>query len=458
MRRILSMVVVIIALPLQALAGGSGIGIPETGGQGAGAASSGADGLPANPALAAGLDGNRLFLDMGALYLAPKYTRAPSATQSYEQVGFTVVNPHPSLGVAWQPDDTPFGLGLSAFVPFGRSATYPVDGPQRFHVSNIHFESIHVAPVAAWAPSPVFSIGAGPTVVYTKISTTQRVDMGITLYQMDPAAEPAPPMEDPFLEGELELEHADGVSIGWTAGAMLQPNDRMRFGLGIVSGVPVRMQGRSTLTPSLDLTIRSNADMTMELQLPPVVNAGARFDVTPDVTVGADFQWMGWSVMDRFKITFENSEIEGTNPEMEALMLMMNANESIAPVLDKSKYIGRYPQNTWNATLMSRFHMKRDWDLQVVAGYDRHAIPDETVNAGNLDFDAYSVGLGVEREINDRWTIYATSTQFFLQPRHVENSDFNPYASEESGLANTDASGDYSAFLHRAAVGFRFNW
>src|SRR5262245_46188372 len=61
--------------PALALAGASGVGIPETGGQGAGASSADARGLASNPAAAAGR--TEVAADAGFMMLSANYQRAP---------------------------------------------------------------------------------------------------------------------------------------------------------------------------------------------------------------------------------------------------------------------------------------------------------------------------------------------------------------------------------------------
>lgn len=454
----LALVAALAAAPQLAHAGNSGIAIPETGGQTAGAASEGAEGLILNPAASSSSPGGELYIDAGMLYLSPSYTRTDGNGTGYAPAAYTVVSPHPTVSVAMNPRNMPLGFGLSFFVPYGRKARYPIEGSQRYHVADIEFHAMHLVPSVSYAPTRRLRFGAGPTFIYNDITLRQRVDMGVTIYQMDPAATPAPPVEDPFLEGELQVDYAHGFSVGWTAGVAFQPVDTVTLGVSYLSGPPVEMHGRSVLTPSLDLEVESHADFTMSYDLPPVVNAGVRWEATRNLTLGADFQWLGWSVMDRLTVEFANSELRGTNPEIDALLLQLGSQLDLGAALDKTKYIGRYPENTWNSHVMASTRVRDRWTFSGVVGYDQHAVPDRTVNAGNLDFDTLSVGIGVERELSDKWTFFATSTQLFPFERTVTDSDFDPYESADSGLGNTNANGTYSAFLHRAAVGFRYHW
>jgi hypothetical protein len=107
---------------------------------------------------------------------------------------------------------------------------------------------------------------------------------------------------------------------------------------------------------------------------------------------------------------------------------------------------------------MARFRIGTQWRVHTIAGYDQHALKDESVNAGNVDFDAFIGGIGVHRRINDRWSVWASSTHYFMQRRRIVNSAMSPWANPDTGLANVSGNGLYEAYLHRSAIGVKLRW
>jgi long-subunit fatty acid transport protein len=448
-------------------AGGSGSGIFQQGGAGAGASSADARGLALNPAAAVGADGTEIHLDVAMMMLRTRYERAPyfgtdpdtdpDRTFRAASAGAESLVPY----VAIRSDSlfkngskhSKLGLGFSISAPFGRNLNWKDEYPGRYHLDKIRFSTLYAAPTLAIRPTPSLRFGAGPVIGWTRFTVSQRVDLAPTLQEMVPG-DPPPPPEMGLLEGAVYVKDASGVSIGFTAGTLIDIGDRATIGLGFVSGSELTVSGRSKVTPSLDLNVYSEGDFELTQNLPPMINAGVRYRANERLELSLDAQWVGWSANDEFHITIRNSQIRSSQADLQFLLDRLDINEGqlIEGILDKDQVAARGWHDTWNATLGAQLtsgSMKSRFDI----GYDASAIPDHSVSPGNLDFDTMLFAISTRWEPEKSpWSIGGSITQMFGSPRKISNSRFHTYQPLESGYAYPSGNGEYSATITRLAL------
>lgn len=463
--------------PGLALAAGSGAAIPETGGQGAGAASADAKGLAANPAAASGVGGSEATLDVALMMLWVRYKRAPydgSDTAADPDRTFRSVesyNAAPVPYAAFRSDalfggkDARVGLGMSVSVPFGRQVHFPGSFPGRYHLVTVDYSTIYATPAVSIRPTRSLRIGAGPVVGLTKIRLRQRVDLAPQLQEAFPGDPPVPP-ESGLLEGEILVREAEGTSFGATVGGILDLGERATFGLSFISQQQSKARGRSTLTPSLDLSLVTKGDFTVTQNLPPIINAGARYrpDDSP-LEFSLEGQWLGWSVNRYFHIEIENSEIASENHDMQTMIdffaaqgFDLNEGQIIQTIFDKDQYVARKYQNAWNFIAGMEQQVSANLRSRLEAGFDRGAIPDATANIGNVDFDALVLGAGLTWAPKSRPVqVGVAYSQYLNTGREVKRSAYSTHGTTTE-YAYPTGEGTYSALLSRLAVNVAYRF
>lgn len=466
----------LLPLPRRAFAGGAGTGIPETGGQGAGAASADAKGLAANPAAAAGVGGTEATLDVALMVLDVRYQRAPYRGTDPTNDPDRTFKPASSFNAAVVPyvgvrsdalfgKEPKLGIGMSVAAPFGRLVHFTPNYPGRYHLVTIDYSTVYATPAIALRPIPALRIGLGPVVGITSVRLRQRLDLAPTLQEIAPG-DPPPPPESGLLEGEVLVREAQGVSYGFTVGGLVDVGERATIGLSFLSGQSSEAHGRSKVTPSRDLTLYTKGDFTLTQNLPPIVNAGVRYRLAEKpLEFSLEGQWVGWSVNRYFHLEIENSEIASSNADMQTLIDFLaaqgfdvNEGQVIENIFDKDQYIARKYRNTWNALGGVEWQWRENVRARFQLGYDRSAIPDRTVNIGNVDFDSVVLGVGVTWTPKNRpLEIGLGISQYVSATRSVKESDFATHGRPVE-YAFPSGEGKYSAVLSRVAtnVTYRF--
>ena len=447
--------------PNGAAADTSNVSLPELGGQRGGAAAQGVGGLLSNPAVGDFVEDGEVFMDVGLFVTEGCYERAASSEGSYAPACSQSAVPHPYLGFAVRPFEGDIGerivLGVALGVPFGRSGDFDPQGAQRHHVTDVRYFSVFATPILSVRIVDWLTLGVGVSYVHTRIERGTRLDLGQRLLRLDPGADPPPPLEDPFLESDLRLNGLVGHGVAWHAGVVLRPERTWHVGVGVQSATTITATGRSVLVPSRDLALESHADVTMTFGLPLIVHAGVRWQVEPSWSLGAEVRWTNWSASEAIQTRFSGSEIMGTNAELDALLAALGTDdlERLLNTEDR-QYSGA--NDTVSGRLLTQVRLADEWQLNGLVGFDRHAVEERFVRPSKFDFDAVSLGLGIEWHVTGHWALSLSSTQYVLLPREISNSAFNPQASAESGLGGVSGNGRYSAFLNRTAVSVRFSW
>ena len=463
--------------PALAFAGGSGAAIPETGGQGAGAASADAKGLAANPAAASGVGGNEGTLDAALMLLWVKYKRAPydgTDTPSDPDRTFASIESTNAAVVpyaAFRSDalfggkDAKVGLGASVSVPFGRQVHFSPGYAGRYHLVTVDYSTVYATPVVSVKPARWLRIGAGPVVGITKIRLRQRIDLAPQLQEIAPGDPPVPP-ESGLLEGEILVREAEGTSYGATVGGIVDLGSQATLGVSFISGQQSKARGRSKLTPSLDLSLYTTGDFTVTQNLPPIVNAGARYRMKDKpLEFSFEGQWLGWSVNRYFHIEIENSEIASENHDMQTMLdflaaqgFDLNAGQVVESIFDKDQYVARKYQNAWNFIAGMEQRLNANVRSRLELGFDKGAIPDATANIGNVDFDALVLGAGITWAPQSRpMELGICYSQYLNAGRHITRS---AYATHGVPLeyAYPSGNGEYSALLSRLAVNLAYRF
>lgn len=264
--------------------------------------------------------------------------------------------------------------GLSVTAPFGLGTKYRNDWAGRYYALESKLITVNAAPSIAYQITPELTLAAGAQVEYATGTLSNAIDFGtIGAANFVPGSVPG------TQDGKVEYT-PDGWAFGYHFGALWQPSPDVRVGasyrselshdfkggvdftldsagigaiLSGVSGAFVDTQGRSKVT------------------LPAVAAFGAAYDITPNLTLMAEFDYTWWSSFEELRVAFSN------------------------PSQPDSFQTYDY-KNTYFASLGLRYKPSEDWVLRAGVAFDQSPTRDATRDPRIPDNDrkwiAFSVG------------------------------------------------------------------
>ena len=187
---------------------------------------------------------------------------------------------------------TPFGLG----VPWENPNTFA----GRFINQRDDIRQIAVSGQLAVKLSDAVAIGAGPEFRITDVRLGENISA-----------------VNPFTQRVVDVAHVSIVSSGepvkvaFSAGLLIKPCDRLRFGISYHSHVDVDLHGPAAFgqiptgnaqfdgAVAQELPFGKGAQARTTLQFPSVTMFGIAYEVTPNLTLEADGNYTTWSVFDQ---------------------------------------------------------------------------------------------------------------------------------------------------------------
>jgi len=208
------------------------------------------------------------------------------------------------------------GLGITA--PFGLVTDYGSNSwIGRYYAERTQLKTIDVNPSLAYKATGWLSLGAGVDVLHGSGLFKNAVDFGSIcsnaagaglcgLFGLAPQAD----------DGQVKLTGSD-TTVGWNAGAILQPFEETHIGLAYRSGYTMRLSGTASFTvPTAYRTLQAtvpafggnflNTSALAKFNLPATASLSLSQQLTPKWTLLGDVSWTEWSRFNAFTVTFAN--------------------------------------------------------------------------------------------------------------------------------------------------------
>ena len=185
-----------------------------------------------------------------------------------------------------------FTLGIGTYTPFGFATTYDDDAFTRFAATRTELKTIYVTPALSWNPTNYFSFGAGLSFVHSSGVFSRALCL-------DPISFCTQPLG---LEGTVRItDTAD--AFAYNLGFLVKPTDNLKFGFSYRSRVDLRFDnadakfGGAFSIP----TVKAHVN---PLPLPPVIDAGLFWQITPDWGAEFVYEYTRWSEFKNLTATF----------------------------------------------------------------------------------------------------------------------------------------------------------
>jgi long-chain fatty acid transport protein len=279
---------------------------------------------------------------------------------------------------------TDLTIGMGTYSPFGLATTYD-RAFTRFAAQSTELRTLYVTPAISWNPSPILSVGAGASYVHASGIFSRQLCFNSLACTFAPGA------------GEAHLRLTDTANaFAYNIGVLVKPTDNWKFGFSYRGRTDIRFDNADAKLSGVLGDQKVSADVR-PLPLPPVINAGAHWQITSNWGAELVYEYTRWSEFKNFKATFQSGPLPGFN----------------------------LPEN-WKSTSTLRFgsHYSLNENIEIRGGFalEETPIPNSTQNPSIPDADKLTLNAGVGYKW-DRFGIDAGYMAVIYKTRRINNNE-----------------------------------
>jgi long-chain fatty acid transport protein len=291
-----------------------------------------------------------------------------------------------------------FAVGFGVNNQYGLGSTWDENWIGKYLAIDTEVQTFYFTGGASYKLSDKFSIGA----------TFSYVTGTVMILKKTPA--------DPFAgDATIDLE-GDGNSIAYSFGLLYKPTESMSIGLDFRSGSDIDFTGTASVTaPAAVSSLIPSGAISAPLTLPYNATIGFAFVPSKELTVSADFQYIGWSSYDKMEITFDETGYISTSPR--------NYNDA------------------WIVRLGAEYAVNENFDLRGGLLYDNNPVEDEYVEPSLPDADRLGLNIGFGYKFTSNISLDLAYMYLRFTERTIENShvDYTSGAAGFNGTYNSSA-------------------
>jgi len=197
-------------------------------------------------------------------------------------------------------------VGLGIFNPFGLGTEWPEPwAGDQFAVKST-VTTWYFNPTVGFKINDQLSVGAGVSYIYGKVTMGYRVPTYAMVISPVPGAPYLVPVPTTVTEGNVNLD-ASATGFGFNVGVIYKPVDKLSLGVSFRSETKLDFSGTATFTNMQALTpYFPGGDGKATLPMPMNIYVGAAYDVMSNLTLEADFQYVGWSDYKELAVNIPN--------------------------------------------------------------------------------------------------------------------------------------------------------
>jgi long-chain fatty acid transport protein len=176
--------------------------------------------------------------------------------------------------------DNKWVVGIGVFTPYGLGSEWKNDWIGSAIAVKTEVQTFYINPTVSYKISDQLSVGAGFSYIYGTVDLSKRV-----------------PISALGINGTLKLD-GTGTGYGFNAGILYKPTEKISLGASFRSLTKLEFSGDAKFSDMGSLgAMGLFPGGTGKATLPMPANAyiGAAYKISRDLTVEADFQFVGWS-------------------------------------------------------------------------------------------------------------------------------------------------------------------
>jgi len=352
-----------------------------------------------NPAGITQLKGTNFYFGTTLIMPLGTYKVPGNSNVTYEQKSqtFTPVNFYLTHAFTDK-----LSVGLSFNNQFGLGTKWDANWPGRYLAINTDLKTYQATAAIAYKVLDNLSISAGGVFGMADV----------TIEKKSPYPLGIPKDFMVTLKG-------DGNAFGFTAGVLYKPLKDLQFGLSYRSEISYDLKGTATSDPAsvtfvhpllnVPVTVPfPNGDITAPLSTPQSITFGLAYMPQNNLTVTADFQYVGWSSYDKLDITFASYDLDA-NP---------------ANGIQNTQSTIRDYKNTFIARAGFEYTAS---DMLILRGgvlYDHNPVKNELVEPSLPDADRLGLNIGYGAKLSDRIGLDVAYFLLIFRDRDINKSVF----------------------------------
>jgi long-chain fatty acid transport protein len=369
-----------------------------------------------NPAALSEVSGNQ-FLTSGI------YVHVAS---SVENSGRRAVNKHDdnylaTLFANYHIPGTDFTVGIGSYVPFGLGTTYETDFI-RFAALRTELKPLYITPALSWHPSEQFSVGAGVSVVRASGLLSRAL-----CFDSAPGG--------CGFEGKLRLTDTTNA-FTYNLGILWKPTDRIKLGLSYRARTDLRFDTADVKFSALE-PAKTKADVR-PFTLPPVVNAGIFWQISPAWGLEFVYEFTRWSEFKHVKASFSPPIVQG-------------------PLVIEGFNLPQDWKNTSTLRLGTFYKLTENVELRTGIGFDETPIPSKTLSPAvpGADIVTFNAGVGYQR---GKLNLDVGYMAVFYKARRVLNKELEGIPATGIPFLGAPGKDKYDTFNNFVGItlGYRF--
>lgn len=346
------------------------------------------------------LDASSVFFNPGGMsYVKTKFSFVTGVSGVFANTTFRKIAPSVYQAQTDNPLSPPLhfygtykineklSVGLGVNTPFGNSLKWGDTWDGRYLISDISFHAFNFQPSLSYKFCDYFSLGAGFNYMTGTVSLSKML-----------------PVADANGEGKSTLE-GNTSNFGYTIGIMSKPTSKLGIGITYRSKIEMKMEGGDVtfkVPAALSTNFPSGVKFDAMLPMPASLNIGVSYQINDKLLVGADLNYVFWSVYDSliFDFTPNTSSLEDSrNPRL----------YEDAPVIR----IGA--QYQYNDKLTCR----------AGAYFDKSPVKDDYLNPETPSTNQIGLSLGASYKVNSRLNLDASFVYLMGLERDASYSPAN---------------------------------
>ncbi|MFZ5947944.1 MAG: OmpP1/FadL family transporter [Stygiobacter sp.] len=347
-----------------------------------------------NPAGIVQLKGTKFYFGTTTISPIASFTLGENEkARDYEMKGqlFTPINFY-----ATQQLSNKLFVGLGVNNQYGLGTKWDANWVGRFLAVNTEIRTFFFTPVVAYKLLDNLSFSVGGSFVMADVTIERK------------APNPNPTQQEPMIAME-----GNTTGYGFTAGLLFNASEKLQLGLSYRSEVKLDFSGTATSTPAtfthplLKINLPfPNGDITAPLTTPQNITFGLAYMPQKDLTLTADFQYVGWKSYDKLEVTFKTYDLD-LNPA--------NGQQNVSTAI-------RDYQNTFILRGGLEYTMTDNLQLRAGLLYDKNPVKTEYVDPTLPDADRLGFNIGFGGKLTDKLGIDFAYMLLTFQDRKVTGS------------------------------------
>ena len=353
-----------------------------------------------NPGAMGFMDHNSILIGANPIFASNTYWNSETENSNYTVNSDNPMGTPFHVYAVWGPEESKFKFGIGAFTPFGSGVNWGTTWAGRDLLNELTLRAIQIQPTAAFKINDKLSVGAGVdlTIGSVKLMRTLLLDMR--------------GQGSNYNEGSVTLDGEATMSYGYNIGIFYKPTEKLDIGLSYRSEVTMKLEDGSAefeVPQALSVFFPEGNTFNAELPLPSVITVGLGYQISEKLTLGAQFDWVGWSAYKSLDFDFKTN----------------------TPLLDDTSSPRSY-EDSWVLHLGGEYLINDKIQLRAGFYYDKTPVQDgymtaETPDNNRMGFTGglgYSLGEHIQLDLSFLYIYSAQREQ--TQQQAIAAGTYNP--------------------------------